>query len=708
LQRCWAQCVQRIDHRALTQEVVEVKFAQITHHICAASVKEFERQQVLYNKNYTVGLKQQVDAFAQTYRAQIPAQMTYKVKGWRLSSSNISDFRRQNGERLLLVSRIKLLVQGEEVDAKTSNISSGGCLIMVPAEQAKLIGVNNKISVQYSELAEIYTLDDNNVHYKVVNIEPAEDVYRIALKCISQDLTGEFDQLIEQLMRAHKQRNRLNVDNTLKALSARRYNMATVAQLNALMVLSHNANRYHLLISQGHNLGLQAELLLNEHLIPQMVEQTPAGSCKLFFAWANSQNEVYLADFQNIVKSKRYESTLKLFSSGIWHKTFLLKADAMDPELADLGTSLPANVSPIVDKLNAPLPVKVARLTKELAKITLIEDVTYVFDSLGLSDSTSKDYQRQCEPYLVTSAKGVLRQVPFNIKELRNFHGTYRFSHDCQLVQGDKQFTIVNGYANSREAVITLSLKGHQLDTSSEVSIYWGIGEVQISLPAQVIQLDDFHKRTTLKWCDEPQLVKSLFKELEQLKAFDSAFKEDVQANKLDDALRNLVLSNLPKVSIFAHTRKHSIALTALTGHQYLPGIFIDNAQQVRLDALFSQEILHTLANGPVRQQELLFVAVKAGKVVERRLMSEFSSSRLMFRVLQHLTASGQLFTFALDMGKTRVVADDEITRLENKYIAHYSPGKAKKLDAELAFNLSMQMVDISALFRIFIGLHCG
>ncbi|MFT4927265.1 MAG: hypothetical protein ACI8WB_003371 [Phenylobacterium sp.] len=613
LQKSWAQCGQRIDHRELTELVAEVPYGQHTHFICRSALSEFKRQRVLYNQNYTVGLKHAVDAFAKSYKEAIPAKNSFKVQGWRLNSTDISDFRRNNDERLLLA---------------------------------------------------------------------------------------------EQQMKGHKQRNQADVDNTIKALTARSFNMATVAQLNALIVLSNRAERYHLLISQGHTLSLQAELLIDQHLIPHMVENTVAGDGKLFLVWANSQHHVHTADLQSLAKNKDYQAVLKTWAKAVWHKAFLVKTDALDPELADMGTSLPANVSAIVDKLNAPLPLKVAKLSKELAKIALIEDVSFMFDYVDQSQPVRGSLIPQAQSYKLAAAKGVLRHVPFNIKELPDFHGTYRFSHDCELGHNDKTFTIVNGHADCREAVISLSLKKHKLTEGDKITISWLIDGVQISLDANITGHDEVHKRVALRWCDEPKLVRHLFKELEQLEAFDCAFKEDIQAPKLDSALRNLVLSNLPKVSIFAHSRRQSMTLSALTGQQHLPSLFVDTEQRVKLDALFTQEILYQLANGEKSCKDILLVAVNDGKVIERRLISDFASPRMMFKVLSHMAQISQLYAFALDMSTTREKAVDDIITIENKYVSHYSPGKAKKLDAGLAFNAAIQLVDISGLFRTFVALH--
>ncbi|MCJ8273044.1 MAG: hypothetical protein MJK04_27050, partial [Psychrosphaera sp.] len=277
---------------------------------------------------------------------------------------------------------------------------------------------------------------------------------------------------------------------------------------------------------------------------------------------------------------------------------FLGKSDSLDPQLADLGTSLPCDVAPIVSKLNSPLPVKVAQLSVELAKISLIEAVDYMIDAFDAKLPKGEHNTLSLAPFRLTGGGGQLRQVPFSAKD-------------------------------------------------------------------------------------------------------------DAQGSKLDSALRNLVLSNLPKVAIFANARKQAISPIGLTGHQYLPSLFIDNNHRVKLDVLFSQDILSKLGSkaGKINglKNDMLFVSVVEGKVTERYLLSEFKLKKLMVNILKRINHCGDLYMFALDLTQPRTPAEDLIVTIEHKYLSHYSPSKAKKLDANLAFNLSIQLVDVSDVLRGFV-----
>ncbi len=706
LQKCWSQCSQRIDHRQWCESPVEVSFAKQTHFIAQAAVSEFKRQRKLYNEYFTVGLKRQVDAFAQAHN-KAQAQSRIDVYGWRIGPSVLCDFRRRTGERLLLVSQVQLCCEHGEVTGKTSNISKGGCLILLAPEQAERLVLQSQVGVRFVELGSKYALDFDAVHYEIVDIQPGKDVCKVAMKRSANGDTPQFDKLVDSLMNEHKRRNRLDVDNTIRALSARTHSMASVAQLNALVVMSHRANRYHLLISQGNTLSLQAELLIEAQLIPHMVESVAGKTSKLFFVWANCRDQVKVAELGELVKQGRFESIMKVWGSAIWHKAFLVKAQPVDAKMADLGTTIPSTVSKIAEKLNAPLPARVAQFTKELGQLTLLEDVSFLMDSL-LGGNASGILQTQTDDFNVPKAQGRLRQTPFDIRQLPKFRGHYRFSHECELEYREQRIKIVNGHADALEAVMALSLKRLVLEKGAKVKIIWLVEQTRIALDAKVVESDPLHRRLKLQWLQAPGAVQQLFIELEKLNAFDAAFKEDVQHNKLDVALRNLTLSNLPKVAIFAQSKRQSIALSALTGHQHLPRCFIDGNNKVRIDGLFDEAILKKLSTAKDGQKDMLIVAIEGGKVTERRLLSEFTSPKLMLKVLHHLFATARVFVFALDISRSRSSAEDAVVSIENKYLKHYSPGKAKKLEQALSFNLSIGMTDVSQMFEACLSAQLG
>lgn len=694
-----------MDHRSICRNTVKVSFGRYTHHIAARAMGEFARQKKLYDNCYTVGLKQSVDDYAAvTAAGKMSLSEECLVSGWRLDPTKVKDFRRRNGERLILVSPVVASIDGKLYKGKTANISNGGCLVCFAKTDAPPLEVDAPVSLAYNDLCRRHGLESQSVRYQVVNVDFGDKVLRVALKRVDKDSKAEFDQLIAHLMNGHKRRNKLDVDNTVKALNARLHNLTGVAQLNSLMVLSHHVERYHLLVSQGQSLQLQAELQIAGDMIPYMVEKTEIKTNRLFFAWADNRHHVHMAELGELTGKGHTASILANWKTAVWSKAFLLKADTLDPQLAELGTSLPCDVAPIVSKLNAPLPVKVARLSKELAKMTLIDDITYIIDPIVHRFNGKESAQSDLSQYRLKPCKGQLRQVPFDKAALPNFEGTYRFGHDCLLRIGNREFVIVNGYADTSEAVISLPLSKHDLAVGDEAVIVWCIDGAEIILDAVISNYDVLHHSTTIKWVGEPGLVRAVLKELEILCVFNPAFTADLQANKLDSALRNLILSNLPKVSIFAKVRQQAISLTGMTGMEYLNDKFIDESARAKLDLLFSPQILQKMAMGNSTMRDVLLVSLiedKNGELLtERVLLSEFDDPKQFQSIYAQLATLGELHVFFMDATQPRHRCEDAIINIEYKYVTHYSPAKAKRLDEALAFDLCIQMVEITEIFE--------
>ena len=699
LREHWQQCNKPVDHRFLQVETVEVHFDGLDHFVASVALEQFKRQQKLYSQSFTQGFKQNVDEFAERNKDAPPApvEKDYRINGWRLDAFPIIDLRRRSGERLLVSSKVQIQLNDTEVAAKTINISGGGCLLSIDANLAKDFSEGMQVEVCFEELASQYALEQAKANYEVVNVGGKDGGWTLALKHTGSDAKAEFDQLIAHLMTEHKRRNRLDVNNTVRALTARYFNLAAVAQLNALMVLSHHADRYHLQISQGQSLNLQAQLLLSPGLLPHMVEQSNPGQGLLFFVWADQSDAVHAAELGQL-KADEKSAVVAAWRAAAWQKLILVKAGTLDPQMAELGTSLPNDVAAIVSKLNAPLPVKVARLSKELAKITLLEDVTYLAEKLALGGSTSEK-PAPLPNFRVPASGNPVRQVPFNNMELPKFKETFRFSQDCMLKHDAQTFNIVNGWANHKQAMFFLPLDGHQVKTGDPVKCSWLIDGIEISLEAQVSAEDGLYRAVAVNWLDDPRMVEHLFEELRRLDAFEPAFKEDVQAAHLNAAIRNLVLSNLPRMAIFADAQSSHLSLNALTGPSMMPQALIDSSNRAKLDLLFSEDMLKGLEELDKPRKRLLLLGCNDGKVAHRYLLVDGSDRDELHQAWQNIQSCQQHFVFNLDISKARELADDGVVSVERKYLAHYSPAKAKKLDASLQYNIAIELVEVSALF---------
>lgn len=708
LQQCWLQASERIDHRSINDEVVRVDFASLTHFICKGALEEFERLKSLYNNHFTEGLRESLADFVANMVESKHVEERNFVSHWRIGATNLGDFRRRGGERLLLTTSVVVIHNHLRYCATTADLSMWGCLICFGPEQCPELVVGEEVLVEFTQLSAKYNCQLGYLAYKVVSFNPQALTRQMAVKrlpCDRPNVDERFEQLFRGLLQEHKQRNRLDVDNTIRAVTARSFSLSSVSQLNAIMVLSQYQQRYHLLVSQGQSLNLQAQLQIHESMIPHMVETTPLQQSQLFYAWADSRDKVYLAGLQTLIKLNLVDDVLGVWRSASWHKAFLVHTESLTDGLVDIGTSLPCHIAPAISKLNAPLPDKVVKLSEELNKISLIEDVSYLVDAMSMGRRNTLKTLRKFNGFRVKRAKGILRQVPFDGQQLPKFKHTYRFTHCSRLTYKNEQFVIVNGFCDLERGMLHLSLNDDPPKRGAQIDISWEIDGSLIFLPAKVERYDEIHKTVELIWCDEQGLVQGLFAELNMLDVFALAYKPDIQAVKLDMAVRNLILTHVPKVSVFVTLKNNGLALKGLTGMRYIPEQFVDSANRLKLDNLFSKQILKRLAQNHGLWGDILFVGVKDGKIVERHLLSEFDSYIQWLEPLRQLNRHASLYIFSIDVTPTREVADDAIVRVEKKYIRYYNPSKSVKLDKDLGYNLSIQLLDVTQLMAHFIHL---
>lgn len=712
LHKCWKRSPEPIDHRSSHEDVEEIEFCNFTHFVCVSAKLEFERLRKLYDDNFTIGLKAAIDEFVVKQANNRKAQERNVLSGWRIGATEVADFRRRGGERLLVETPVVVTHKDKTYKARTADISKLGCLLCFAPGEGPELTLDDVVEVEYFELSSKYSIAVRAVSYQVVMYNAKAMTRQLALHRVENVpaiVDAEFNQLFRQLLQESKRRNRLDVDNTIKAMKARSQCLAAVTQMNALMVLSHQHDRYHILVTQGQSLNLQAQLLLDQAMIPHIVESTKIGQSQLFYVWANDRNAVYVAAIDTLIKLNLLDEVLGVWRTASWHKAFLVKTEDLDSQSAEQGTSLPCHVAPTVSKLNAPLPDKVAQLSDGLNKISLIEDVSYLVDAMSMGRRNTSRSLRKFNGFRVKRAKGIVRQVPFNPNEMACFDHTFCFNKDCTLSYISKEqqskFTIVNGYCDYEKAVLFLSLNDSPPAIGAKVSVTWHIDGSMLFLHGIVDEYDELHKTVFLTWHESIPLVKHLFAELSDLEAFLPAFRADITANKLDMAMRNLIITHLPKISIFACARQNTIQLRGLTGARYLPEQFFDNKQRVKLDKLFSKDILKKFAHCHNLMSDMLFVAIKDGQVLERHLLSEFDSYIQWLEPLRKLNRQSTLFIFSVDISPGRDIPDDAIVSVEQKYINHYSPGKAEKLSRDLSFSLSIQLVDITELIQNYITL---
>lgn len=706
LQQCWQSASERIDHRSINEEVVRVDFAQLTHFICKGALEEFERLKNLYNNHYTEGLRQSLAEYVTTMEHSKHVEERNFVSHWRIGANNLGDFRRRGGERLLLTTSVVVIHNHLRYCATTADLSMWGSLICFGPDECPELVVGEQVLIEFTQLSNKHDCHLGYLTYQVVSFNPKALTRQMALKrlpCDRPKADERFEELFRHLLQDHKQRNRLDVDNTIRAVTARSYSLSSVSQLNAIMVLSQYQQRYHLLVSQGQSLPLQAQLQVHEAMIPHMVETTPLQQSQLFYAWADSRNGIYLAGLQTLIKLNLVDDVLGVWRSASWHKAFLVRTECLTDGLVDIGTSLPCHIAPAISKLNAPLPEKVVKLSEDLNKISLIEDVSYLVDAMSMGRRNTLKTMRKFNGFRVKRSAGVLRQVLFDAQQMPKFKHTYRFTHCSCLTYKNEQYVIVNGFCDYERAMLHLSLNDNPPKRGEKIAISWEIEGSLIFLPAVVERYDEIHKMLELKWTDEQGMVKGLFAELDMLDVFAMAFKPDIHAVKLDMAVRNLILTHVPKVSVFVSLKDNGLALKGLTGVRYISEQFVDSAQRLKLDNLFSRQMLKRLAQNHGLWSDILFVGVKDGKIVDRHLLSEFDSYIQWLEPLRHLNRKAELYIFSIDVTPSREIADDAIVRVEKKYIRYYNPSKSAKLDKDLDYSLSIQLLDVTELMRHFI-----
>lgn len=591
LQWQWQRCKEPIDHRQYEKHCEQVSFACMEHFIASSAIHEFSRMQDLFNDNYTMGFKKSVDQVLLKTDEEKSHYPNYKIFGWRHKTVEFTYRLRREEERFVFDSAIVLRtdVEGEKCDAAGCDISFSGCRVKTQRQYTNYFGEQRLVDIEFVGLPGMLENQNVWIRYRLLRIEEEGDEVFLSFRREDDDTNPIFIKSLKHLIKKHKSHKRIEVNNTVRAIINRSTSLSGANQFSGLIVCSDRDNLNHVLISQRHSLGLQAELLAHPLALPNMITQTKAGQSKAFLLWASSQTEVRCANLSLKGNVDEINQLFREWSQANWQKIFIVKSETIDKSHVKQGGSIPPNVAKTVDKMNAPLSENLKGFADKLEKLSFVEDVSYVFDTLNINNNRSVGSTLNLDQFLLRKNCGVVKQIPIDAQVINDYLDTYRFTQDCNFLYGSEQTSIVNGFANYREATLCLN---HQIMTGfpqGEVEVQWNVDGINLSLKAKVLEHDVLHKRTKVRWLHPIAEVTVLFEELVELKGLAPGFSQDIKASRLGYVIRNMVMTNLPTLTIFALQEKNELFFRFISGHHALLPEFIDKQKKVKLDSLLTR-----------------------------------------------------------------------------------------------------------------------
>ena len=656
-------------------------------------------------------------------------------------------------ERMNFVTRLIFISEDKQViDAKTSDLSVHGCKFKINSETK--IKVGQRIYLRFIGLENEFTFaEDFKLMYQVCNIYHHNASQFIGVERLHQQVDDSFSQFLTDFIQRNKRRYKINVDNTINAISTRVLEQFVLPKLNELPVFIEQSER-----------GLLPRYALTTHNNQGVFQYwQDENKRSTLHCLMKKQRIDYLASTD--LQSKTQSKTLLVFSF-LHHnngKCFFYTADEQelktDAELGRKFLGFAASKSSFavtqlhysaVTPADAESPFTVANTLAESAasfNLPLSEDVSSLFDSLtGIivaNDITHEqlisDYQRLVfEPLDKSLLKifghkrlkqhSVVDSIGINYNEQRK---EPRFKYKT-TISVERQGTHLAGISkNFSTSGINIDLdsptrlKKGDIVYVSLVSLQKITSEFDLrQLPYEVIQVDK--KRTTIS-------LKVYIKEHQHLGR--TFFKLLIDKNKdkltpdqyiqlipgLSTALRNTYVNTFLNLALIIQTSGSRYKVESITSSTEETQLLTqmrqlnDQPDYVNLYPLLNNLQVSNLLYGGLQKMHIndqpltdfLYIAINEditnlASTVTTKLASELGSLAIKEMFISWALKHGRFFCIQTKLSRTNE-PDMKYLDPELSYISSFYIHKGKKIEQNMSsVSGVVQLIDVTkeTLFR--------
>ncbi|WP_105188189.1 PilZ domain-containing protein [Pseudoalteromonas sp. T1lg48] len=736
LNRLRQPCSRVLDLRGLSKgEIQNYQYNNQHHFLDADAIAVFE-QGVKRFGDYTQAVYEMVmqQVHHRREQRQQQAQIEHdEHEGGRLIRFASYESRQQ--ERMNYAIKVRVLVNEQRIEGKTSDISLGGAKLKLPRHS--LLKRGQSIRVRFTGLEEDFELGlKNGVEYQVVATEPSMDnefYYARLKRGEGQEIPG-FDAFLARFIDGNKRRYKVNLDNTLDAVLTKGYEQYYLPRLNSLfafvckqqgklqprlLLTTENSLESHTYFCDEERRTVIARLL-NETRLNSVLAQplTQLGQVKhtLLYSFTHSHNnKIYFYSATELELATHPHLRALFFAFGSrkpsWrvHKLQLLPVQGDD---AHLPLSLPDSAGDAIAKLNKPPSARVYSYLRGLSHLCLLTPLhspaltkrlrRYELDHSAVNQLKVFGHRRSHTPELEIVALEYAN-LRAHKRYLYATEITASTAQDIEIKAKSLDFSVLGMQIELAEAanikkgeVITLALPQLQQITKKFHLAQLPYEVMAISKSGTVLNLKAYQKgrHPHAGVLFFAQLIDNNKDKLQQC-------EEEPKVPGLSKALRNIVIKNLCQTPLYFCKQDNQLALGAIGLGRYGNSIhhiwqhFGELGRHPDLSALFNGQNLQLLTDTlhqSNRQDKAkafdLFIHVrpkedKIANAISCRCIPIEQDYQAITPFINDALDGGLLFAYRLFLSKTGR-PDTKYLLSELKYISHYALHKARELEDAL------------------------
>lgn len=719
-----------------------------SHYMDDLAVDKFEEQIRVFGR-YTYGVYEAVQNTENNFRLmrekELAQERAHKenptakkrsavLEQFKVPTVNLLDYRQRNTERMNFAVAVEVFNNaGQAMRGLSVDISLEGLQIKLAKDAFFKTG--ETLFIFFRGLESEFAMDKKNgIAYKLVKIITKNDVNYLALQRDKDRPSPAFDKFLESFIHGNKRRYKVNMSNTIEAITSKICEQyfsprsptlpVYIDVINKTLVprfaMVNEVNRETVQYWQDEEENCRLNFLLTQERLMRLLNKSDEVREIFVFSFTHLHSDkvyFYSASFEELLQK---DILLKVFlgfgsKKASW-RVFKITLTDMVPEQAHIPLSIPDSVGSKVKKLNTPPSARLMSKLKNLRYLAHVTDVTsvtgqetyneFTFNRENLSHLRVFGHPRNRAPSNIHLVRFKYEEQRIESRYQLRTQIEARFNNEDAVHKGVSEDISVHGlglrvelnkeYKGSLEGRIEVAFPRLQ-----EIANAFDVMHLQYEIIYHNVEKNILHLKTMPG--EEGKSARAFFEELiKKNKANLKVDNDEEEVPGIGQALRCINARNATSLSFLMSKEgvrytpqacivgKQDERITTLTtqyaeqGKVNLEFLFRDRKQ----DSPFVQSGIKAvkLENMPLRQE--LFISFDASQKEPRmaiipRYSGKFESNEQRRAFIREAMVRGQFIAIHV-MLTTTGKPDMSMLQTEINYVTMYAMHRARELEKKM------------------------
>jgi len=719
-----------------------------SHYMDDLAVDKFEEQIRVFGR-YTYGVYEAVQNTENNFRLirekELAQERAHKenptakkrsavLEQFKVPTVNLLDYRQRNTERMNFAVAVEVFNNaGQAMRGLSVDISLEGLQIKLAKDAFFKTG--ETLFIFFRGLENEFAMDKKNgIAYKLVKIITKNDVNYLALQRDKDCPSPAFDKFLESFIHGNKRRYKVNMSNTIEAITSKTCEQyfsprsptlpVYIDVINKTLVprfaMVNEVNRETVQYWQDEDENCRLNFLLTQERLMRLLNKSDEVREIFVFSFTHLHSDkvyFYSASFEELLQK---DTLLKIFlgfgsKKASW-RVFKITLIDMVPEQAHIPLSIPDSVGSKVKKLNTPPSARLMSKLKNLRYLAHVTDVTsvtgqetyneFTFNRENLSHLRVFGHPRNRAPSNIHLVRFKYEEQRIESRYQLRTQIEARFNNEDVVHKGVSEDISVHGlglrvelnkeYKGSLEGRVEVAFPRLQ-----EIANTFDVMHLQYEIIYHNVEKNILHLKTMPG--EEGKSARAFFEELiKKNKANLKVDNDEEEVPGIGQALRCINARNATSLSFLMSKEgvrytpqacivgKQDERITTLTtqyaeqGKVNLEFLFRDRKQ----DSPFVQSGIKAvkLENMPLRQE--LFISFDASQKEPRmaiipRYSDKFESNEQRRAFIREAMVRGQFIAIHV-MLTTTGKPDMSMLQTEINYVTMYAMHRARELEKKM------------------------